>query len=342
MNATPIGSGVVAVVILTVAPSTGSSWISLAVGGTVGASSDGSAAAVSGTGGSIILLDWQSSIPGYFKDVSSSDSFFGAANILYVKGISDGCSATPLMYCPHSNLTRGQMAKLLVRTLLGSQLTDFSPVPYFTDVPATHEFFGWIQKLYEQGITIGCQVNPAKFCPEDTVTRTEIATFTVRGRYGLGTPFTYPSIPSFSDVPSGDPYFPAVQKMAQLGLPGCSPRAYCPTNAMTRDEMALFLVRGILNQLLPVGTPVLSSVAPSVVYRGNLSTVTLTGVNTHFSDGLSVYAGPGISVTGITVLDAQNILAILSISQSATPGPRSVIVTTGLEEAVLPNGLTVQ
>lgn len=71
-------------------------------------------------------------------------------------------------------------------------------------------------------------------------------------------------------------------------------------------------------------------------------TVSVTGTNTHFADGLTLNAGPGITVSGLTALTAQTLVANLSVSPSATPGPRSLIVTTGSEEAVLPNGLTVQ
>jgi len=131
--------------------------------------------------------------------------------------------------------------------------------------------------------------------------------------------------------------------MAELGMSGCTPLLYCSTNAMTRGEMAVVLVRGLLNQLLPIGTPVLSVVSPSVVFRGGPTvTIFVIGTNTHFAGGLTLNAGPGIAVSGLAALNAQTLVANLSISPSAVPGPRSLVVTTGSEEAVLPNGLTVQ
>jgi len=37
---------------------------------------------------------------------------------LYVRGITGGCSASPLLYCPDSAVNRGQMAVFLVNTFL--------------------------------------------------------------------------------------------------------------------------------------------------------------------------------------------------------------------------------
>jgi hypothetical protein len=35
---------------------------------------------------------------------------------LYARGVTGGCSASPLLYCPGSPTTRGQMAVFLVKT----------------------------------------------------------------------------------------------------------------------------------------------------------------------------------------------------------------------------------
>ena len=53
---------------------------------------------------------------GIFGDVPVGS--FGADFIedLYGKGITGGCSASPLLYCPDSTVLRQQMATFLVRT----------------------------------------------------------------------------------------------------------------------------------------------------------------------------------------------------------------------------------
>lgn len=261
LNANPITNGVAAVVTLSLAPATASSILSISIGGTIAVLGNGASIPVDGTGGAITVAGWQPIVPAYFTDVAPTDFDYTAANLLYANGISKGCSANPLLYCPNNTLTRGEMATLLIRAV-GRDPASSNPIPYFADVPPSHLFFAWIQKLYELGITSGCAVNPLMFCPDRPVTRGEIAAFTTRGRYGSATPFAYSTVPYFTDVPATDIFFSSIQKMAELGMSGCSPLLYCSGNATTRGEAAVFLVRGLLNQLLPIGTPALSVVSP--------------------------------------------------------------------------------
>jgi hypothetical protein len=261
LNANPITNGVAAVVTLSLAPATASSILSISIGGTIAVLGNGASIPVDGTGGAITVAGWQPIVPAYFTDVAPTDFDYTAANLLYANGISKGCSANPLLYCPNNTLTRGEMATLLIRAV-GRDPASFNPTPYFADVPPSHLFFAWIQKLYELGITGGCADNPLMFCPDRSVTRGEIAAFTTRGRNGSATPFAYSTVPYFTDVPATDIFFSSIQKMAELGMSGCSPLLYCSANATTRGEAAVFLVRGILNQLLPIGTPALSVVSP--------------------------------------------------------------------------------
>jgi hypothetical protein len=51
-----------------------------------------------------------------FEDVDCPGPFTDWIEQLYEEGITGGCSTTPLLYCPGSSNTRGQMATFLVRT----------------------------------------------------------------------------------------------------------------------------------------------------------------------------------------------------------------------------------
>jgi hypothetical protein len=342
LNTNPITNGVAAIVTFSLAPAPANSILPISIGGTVAVLGDATAIPVDGTGGAITIAGWQPPVTAYFTDMMPTDPDYTAANLLYAKGISMGCSVNPLWFCPDRSLTRGEMATLLIRAI-GGDPTSYNPIPYFADVPLGNPFFAWIQKLYELGITTGCASNPLMFCPDRSVTRGEIAAFTTRGRYGPTVPFAYSLAPYFTDVPATDIFFSSIQKIAELGVSGCSPLLYCSNNAATRGDIAEFLVRGLLNELLPVGTPLISTVSPSVALRGGPPmSILIIGTNTHFAAGLTLNAGPGITVSGLTALNAQTLVASLSVSPSAVPGPRSLIVTTGAEEAVLPNGLTVQ
>ena len=50
----------------------------------------------------------------------------------------------------------------------------------FADVPLSDPFARWIAQLAADGITGGCAVNPARYCPDQAVTRGQMAVFLVR------------------------------------------------------------------------------------------------------------------------------------------------------------------
>ena len=52
---------------------------------------------------------------GIFGDVPAGDSFAPWVEQLYAEGVTGGCQAAPLLYCPFNANTRGQMAVFLVK-----------------------------------------------------------------------------------------------------------------------------------------------------------------------------------------------------------------------------------
>jgi hypothetical protein len=275
-----------------------------------------------------------------FTDVSPSGFYFDGANTLYSRGITGGCSANPLKYCPNDRITRGQMAVFIVTSIEGGNDFTYTATPYFTDVPPADPFFRFIQKLKDLGITIGCSAT--RFCPGAPITRGQMAVFLIAARYGA-VPYSYPSTPYFTDVPPSSSFFPFIQKMAQVGITaGCGAGVYCPDQTLTRGQMAVFIAAGLLNQL-PPGAPVVTSAAPASAAPGQTVTVTLAGSGTHFVQGATqVWTAPGITPSGIDVTGATGLTVQLTVSPGAAPGPSSIVVTTGTEEAVLPNGFKIQ
>ena len=72
----------------------------------------------------------------------------------------------------------------------------------------------------------------------------------VRGKLKalFGDNFTYPSTPSFEDVAPTSSAFPYIQKLFELGITsGCSTTQFCPDQPITREQAAVFIVRGFLN-----------------------------------------------------------------------------------------------
>jgi len=177
-----------------------------------------------------------------FSDVP--DSYWAASWIerLYTAGITGGCSASPLMYCPDSEVSRAQMAVFLERGMNGSS---YSPPPatgvLFVDVPASYWAAAWIEQLAADGVTAGCAAG--QYCPDNSVTRAQMAVFLLRAKHGSA--YTPPAaIGVFGDVPTS--YWAAawIEQLAAEGITsGCGNGNYCPESPVTRAQMAVFLVR---------------------------------------------------------------------------------------------------
>jgi photosystem II stability/assembly factor-like uncharacterized protein len=115
----------------------------------------------------------------------------------------------------------------------------------FEDVPASHWAWPYIERLYDAGITGGCTVNPLFYCPEATVTRAQMAVFLGRGIHGPSyTPPGAGNDTGFGDVPSEHWAAAWIKQLAVDGITGgCGGGNYCPEAAVTRAQMAVFLLR---------------------------------------------------------------------------------------------------
>ena len=302
------------------------------------------AAAVSAGGSVLAATSDPTTILPSAADVGPSDFFFDAVNLMRQYGITSGCAVAPPMYCPGDNVTRAQMAIFIVRSAMGGDNFAYSPTPYFGDVAPADFGFKWIQKMFELGITAGC--GSGNYCPDHPVTRGQMAIFVIRTRLGSAADgsFSYPATPAFTDVDASHPYFKWIQRMKQDQITaGCgSGSLYCPDDPVTRGQMAIFIMRGGFNQLLPSGTALLVTSNPASAAAGQTTTVTVTGVDTHFAQGVTqVSAGPGITVGSVTVTSLTTLSCQLMIAANAAAGPRTLLAVTGSEEAVLPNGLTI-
>lgn len=182
-----------------------------------------------------------------FDDVSAGDLFFPWIEALFDGRLTGGCSITPPLYCPDAPVTRDQMAVFLSRGIHGA---DYVPPPatgtVFVDVPATHVFGGWIERLARDGITGGCSLTPSLYCPDAVVTRAQMAVFLLRAEHGASYDPPGASGTTFLDVSTDSIFAEWIEQLALEGITGgCSanPPLYCPDTAVTRGEMAVFLVR---------------------------------------------------------------------------------------------------
>lgn len=174
-----------------------------------------------------------------FADVAPGYPFFDWIQFMAANKITGGCGTAPLVFCPETPAARGQLAVFLVRSMLGDTFTS-QQTPYYTDVPASHPFFRYIQKLKE--LNLGQECAPQQFCPESAATRGLAAQWIVQAKFG-NTP-AYPATPYFTDVTAADPLFPFVQTFRQLGYTiGCGGTLFCPNNPARRGELSVFLIR---------------------------------------------------------------------------------------------------
>jgi glucose/arabinose dehydrogenase len=171
-----------------------------------------------------------------FSDVPVGYVFYEDIEWLLAEGITEGCDPAGTMFCPTEPVTRGQMAAFLVRYL---GLTDPGPGDWFVDDDGSI-FESEVDRLAQAGITLGC--NPPandRFCPLDSVTRGQMATFLDRA-------LDLPAAPSFgfTDI-DNSVHREAINRLAAAEITlGCTDTWFCPELAVSRGQMAAFLHRG--------------------------------------------------------------------------------------------------
>jgi hypothetical protein len=115
-----------------------------------------------------------------YGDVAPAHPFFPYIRKLRDLGVYSGCGGGN--FCPGSIVTRGQMAELIVRSLIARNTltTDFfyPPTPFFADVPSSHPAFPYVQRILQQGITSG--LTATTYGPDTYLARYSMAVFLVR------------------------------------------------------------------------------------------------------------------------------------------------------------------
>ena len=172
-------------------------------------------------------------------DIDLGTERFDAVQALTVDGVLAGTECGPGLFCPGDPIPRWLMAVWLVRVVDGQ---DPEPVDVsrFVDVDASQWWATHVERLAELGITVGCVNEPAQYCPDEQVTRAQMATFLKRAF------LLDPAIPTgFADT-DGSVHEAAIDALHASGITvGCStePLRFCPQQATTRGQMALFLER---------------------------------------------------------------------------------------------------
>lgn len=157
----------------------------------------------------------------------------------------------------------------LTITSVGAQETERPGGFFFDDNETTHE--PNIEAIAEAGITGGCLPEGTAYCPDLEVTRAQMASFIARA---LDLPA---STPTFLDVDPGGTHGGNIAAIADAGITlGCNADGtlFCPTDLVTREQMASFLARGL--DLTPVASGPFTDVAGT--HLQNVNAIAAAGI----------------------------------------------------------------
>jgi hypothetical protein len=155
-------------------------------------------------------------------------------------------------YHPSESVTRGQMAVYIARALAGGDGGVAPPRPgtqSFSDVPADHWAFRYIESCSAESVVQG--YSDGSYKPDDTVNRGQMAVYIARA---MVSPTGDAAVP---DPPAGDSTFTDVnadnewswcekhvEYLASQGIvQGYTDGSYHPAEAVTRDQMAVYIQR---------------------------------------------------------------------------------------------------
>jgi hypothetical protein len=216
--------------------------------------------------------------------VPRSNAFYRFVETLLHHFVTAGCTATE--YCPLTPTTREQMAVFVVvaRDAAGDPPPECA-TPMFNDVPASSGYCRWIEELARSGVVTGC--GGGNFCPSASISREEMAVFTLRTL----DPALVPPLcatPMFADVPASNPFCRWIEELARRAVvSGCGGGNYCPSSAVTREQMAVFVLRALDPALSPPActTPMYDDVPASSGFCRWIEELTRRGVVTGCGGG---------------------------------------------------------
>ncbi|MDQ2806114.1 MAG: S-layer homology domain-containing protein [Chloroflexota bacterium] len=185
-----------------------------------------------------------------FSDVQPSDYFYTPVQYLYCRGVISGYADNT--FRPSTPTTRAQLSKIVA---LGFALPIQTPAAgayTFTDVAPGSTFFAVVETAAAEhlvsGYTCGSsnpQTGDAEPCdgssrpyfrPSNNVTRGQLSKIVV---LAAGWPQVNPPTATFSDVPSGNIFYPFIETAFCRGvISGYNDNTFRPANQATRGQIS--------------------------------------------------------------------------------------------------------
>ena len=180
-----------------------------------------------------------------FSDLGDAPSAHRSAlRSMSASGVFAGLGCGGGRLCPNEAIPRWEMAVALVRVVDGQEPAAVRS-SRFSDVAAGRWWAAHTERLAGLGVTAGCATGPLRYCPDDTVTRAQTASFLKRA---FSLPAAVPA--GFADT-AGSVHEADIDALYAAGITaGCStgPLKYCPGDTVTRAQMASFLSRAVAHR----------------------------------------------------------------------------------------------
>lgn len=177
----------------------------------------------------------------FFWDLNASGSIHGwSLSQLAADGVLENTECGLDLICPGLAIERWVVAIWLVRVLDGN---DPEPLGFnrFEDVHPGLQWAAHVERLAELGVTSGCSSNPARYCPQNPITKAHLASLVA-----LAFDLESDTPSGFVDVDRQSAHAASIDAVAAAGVDmGCSrnPARYCPDDLVTRGQAATFIVR---------------------------------------------------------------------------------------------------
>ncbi len=183
---------------------------------------------------------WSLHIGDSFADVPRTSLFYRFVETMLHRGVTSGCTAS--QYCPANPTSREQMAvfALAAKEGIGYVPPACGATPMFADVPASSPFCRWIEELARRGVVSGC--GGGLYCPTAAVSREQMAVIVLRTLDPTMSPAACAPPNLYPDVPETSPFCRWIEELTRRAVvTGCGGGNYCPSAAVTREQMGVFL-----------------------------------------------------------------------------------------------------